>query len=314
MRTKSGRMVTAMYSVEVIQVGEELWALAAGEDVTDRLLAETALRESEAKFRLLTENASCAIWVLQDSHLVYVNKEVENLTGYTREEIQSMDPWALVHPEFKDAMKRRANAPLLEGRRYSRFQYKILPKSGEERWLELSDCVMQYQGRPALLVTAFDVTATKRAERELRENYLFMESLISNSPFGVVIKDENHRVRFCNPAFERMFQYTQEELQGRDLDEVNALHDHEEATRLTQSVRTGGTVHATGQRRRKDGPFWTWSFTACSYFRARASSALSHLSGHFRAQALRGKAPSAAQPPDPRAGGRARPHCARPAR
>lgn len=253
LRTKSGEIRTALYSVEVIQVGGDLWALAAGEDITDRIKMENALRESETRFRSLTDHASCAIWVLQDAKLVYFNREVERLTGYSREELLAMQPWDLVDPEFRPAMQNRALPRPSPERTFTHFQYKIRTKTGEERWLQLSDTVLEYDGRPAILATVFDITPTKRAERELREHALFMEGLISNSPFGIVIKDQNHRVRFCNPAFERMFQFTQAELEGRDLDELIAPHDLEEADRLTRSVKSGGVVHATAQRRRKDG-------------------------------------------------------------
>jgi PAS domain S-box-containing protein len=135
----------------------------------------------------------------------------------------------------------------------SRFQYKIVARSGEERWLELSDSVMEYEGKPAILATAFDVTATRRAESELRDHAMFLDALIFNSPFGIVIKDEYQRVRFCNPAFERMFQFSQSEIEGMDLDELIAPHDRGGAARLTGLSRETGVVHATTQRCRKDG-------------------------------------------------------------
>src|SRR5262249_6683353 len=98
-----------------------------------------------------------------------------------------------------------------------------------------------------------DITATKRAEQQIRERYMYLDALIANSPFGVVTKDEDNRVLFCNPAFEEMFQYWQRELQGKYLDDIIAPHDHEEAARMTQAVLRGGAVHGTAQRRRKDG-------------------------------------------------------------
>jgi len=253
LRTKSGRVLTVQYSAEVIQIGKELYRLAAGEDITERRRTEDALRESENKFRLVAETAACAIWILQDNRLVYLNREVETLTGYTRAELQAMDAWQLVHPEFKPILQARSKSRQTNGHLLSRFQYKIVTKSGEERWLELSDSVMEYEGKPAILATAFDVTATRRAESELRDHAMFLDALISNSPFGIVIKDEYQRVRFCNPAFERMFQFSQSEIEGMDLDELIAPHDRSGAARLTGLSRETGIVHATTQRRRKDG-------------------------------------------------------------
>jgi PAS domain S-box-containing protein len=253
LRTKSGRVLTVQYSAEVIQIGDELYRLSAGEDITERRRTEDALRESENKFRLVAETAACAIWILQDNRLVYLNREVETLTGYTRGEVQSMNPWELVHPEFRPILQARSKTRQTSGHLLARFQYKIVTKGGQERWLELSDSVMEYEGKPAILATAFDVTATKRAESELRDHAMFLDALIFNSPLGIVIKDEYQRVRFCNPAFERMFQFSQSEIEGMDLDELIAPHDRGGAARLTEFSRETGVVHATAQRCRKDG-------------------------------------------------------------
>jgi two-component system, NarL family, sensor kinase len=253
LRTKSGRVLTVQYSAEIIQIGKELYRLATGEDITEQRRTEDALRESENKFRLVAETAACGIWILQNERLVYLNREVETLTGYSRVELQAMNAWELVHPEFKPILQERSKIRQSSGHLLSRFQYKIVTKSGEERWLELSDSVMEYEGKPAILATAFDVTATRRAESELRDHAMFLDALIFNSPFGIVIKDEYQRVRFCNPAFERMFQFSQSEIEGMDLDELIAPHDRGGAARLTGLSRETGVVHATTQRCRKDG-------------------------------------------------------------
>jgi len=255
LRTKSGRVVTALYSVEVILVGGEPCALAAGEDITDRLRMERALRESEAKFRSVTDLAACAIWILQDQRIVYLNQCTVNLTGYTREEILAMDAQELVHPDFRERLRARARTASGERIPLSNFQYKIRTKSGEERWFELTDNFITYEGRPAILCSAFDITDAKRAEIELQERTLYLESLIANNPLGIVVKDESRRALFCNPAFEQMFQYTQEEIRGKDLDDFIAPHAREEAVRLSNSVQSGGIAHARTQRVRKDGTF-----------------------------------------------------------
>lgn len=249
LRNKSGRVVPALYSVEVIHVGGEPCALTAGEDLSDRLQMERALRESEAKFRSVTDLAACAIWILQDQRIVYLNQSVLNITGYSRQELQSMDAQELVHPDFRETLRSRVGS----GRPLVNFQYKIRNKAAEERWLELSDNVITYDGRPAILCSAFDITAAKRADSELQERTLYLESLIANSPLGIVVKDEARRVLFCNPAFEQMFQFTPAEIQGKDLDDLIAPHAREEALRLSNSVQFGGIAQARTQRARKDG-------------------------------------------------------------
>ncbi len=222
-------------------------------EIDERQRVEQALRESEAKFRLVAETAPCAIWILQGERLVYVNRYAENLSGYSRDELFSMNPWELVDPEFRAMGEARSHARLRGESPEPRYQFKIRTKGGEVRWLDFSGARTNFEGQPAILATAFDITAIKRAEQQLLERTMYLDALITNSPLGIVTKDEQDRVVFCNPAFERMFHYMQSELQGKDIDDIIASHDREEASRLTFAVQGGGVVHAATQRRRKDG-------------------------------------------------------------
>jgi PAS domain S-box-containing protein len=223
------------------------------QEIDERHRVEHALRESEAKFRLVAETAPCAIWILQGEKLVYVNRYAEGLSGYSREELFSMNPWELVDPEFRAMGEQRYNARLRGENPEPRYQFKIRTKPGELRWLDFSGARTNFEGKPAILATAFDITAIKRAEQQLLERTMYLDALIANSPLGIVTKDEQNRVVFCNPAFERMFHYSQNELQGKDIDSIIAPHDLEEASRMTFVVHGGGVVHATAQRRKKDG-------------------------------------------------------------
>ena len=223
------------------------------QEIDERHRVEHALRESEAKFRLVAETAPCAIWILQGEKLVYVNYYAENLSGYSREELFSMNPWDLVDPEFRTMGEQRYHARLRGENPEPRYQFKIRTKTGELRWLDFSGARTNFEGQPAILATAFDITAIKRAEQQLLERTMYLDALIANSPLGIVTKDEQNRVIFCNPAFERMFHYSQNELQGKDIDSIIAPHDLEGASRMTVAVHGGGVVHATAQRRKKDG-------------------------------------------------------------
>jgi two-component system, NarL family, sensor kinase len=222
-------------------------------DLTAHKIADDALRESETKFRLVAETAPCAIWILEGQGLVYVNRHAEILSGYTREELLSMNPWTLVDPELREMNYQRSMARLRGENPEPRYQFKIRTKGGEVRWLDFSGARTQFEGKPAILATAFDITAIKSAEQELRSRNMYLDALIANSPFGIVTKDEDNRVLFCNRAFEEMFLYSQAEMKGRYIDDIIAPHDREEAARMTQATLHGGVTHATAQRRRKDG-------------------------------------------------------------
>ena len=81
----------------------------------------------------------------------------------------------------------------------------------------------------------------------------YFEELVSNSPVAIVTLDTNHNVVSCNPAFERLFGYSQREAIGRNLDELVST----EATRLEAVEYTRQAldrpIHGIGRRRRQDG-------------------------------------------------------------
>ena len=105
-----------------------------------------------------------------------------------------------------------------------------------------------------LLGISRDITARKRAEEEVERRKQFFEALFMNSPVAIVTLDLAHWITACNPAFERLFGYTAEEVIGRELDELIVPREkYEQAQQYTLSVMNGEVIHGTGKRRRKDG-------------------------------------------------------------
>jgi DNA-binding NtrC family response regulator len=77
---------------------------------TARKRAESALRESEAKFRSLAETSPVGILIHQGGRCLYVNAIFETATGYSREELLAMNFWDRVHPDFQMLVKERGMA------------------------------------------------------------------------------------------------------------------------------------------------------------------------------------------------------------
>ncbi|MGQ0701988.1 MAG: response regulator [Gemmatimonadales bacterium] len=82
----------------------------------------------------------------------------------------------------------------------------------------------------------------------------YFEDLVLNSPVAVVTLDTKHNIVTCNPAFERLYGYRQDEVVGRNLDElISTETTRSEAVAITQHVLAEGAVRSIGQRRRNDG-------------------------------------------------------------
>jgi len=134
------------------------------ERTQDALLREELLC-GEANSRSLAEAIACAIFISQGKRLQYVNHAAEIITGYAREELLSMNFWDLVHPDCRELVLKRGGARHGGARRY---EVKILTKNGDERCLDISTTMIELDGRPASLVSAFDLSERKHAEEKVQ--------------------------------------------------------------------------------------------------------------------------------------------------
>ncbi len=91
-------------------------------------------------------------------------------------------------------------------------------------------------------------------EEHVAERTAYLNALVETSPLGIVTTDREARVRMCNSAFERLFQYSRSDIIGTELDSLIAPpHLIAELTDYTRRTMAGERIHATTQRQRKDG-------------------------------------------------------------
>ena len=134
----------------------------------DQQQAQSALRESEERFRAIAETIPVSILIYYSPKIAYANAANETLTGYTREELSRMDIWELVHPDMREAARARVDARLRGESVHPRFDFKFLTKSGQVRWAYSSSTPITYEGRPSTLGVILDITDRKQSEEQLR--------------------------------------------------------------------------------------------------------------------------------------------------
>jgi PAS domain S-box-containing protein len=132
--------------------------------------SERSMRESEARFRQLSETMTASIFVFQKK-ILYANPAAGILTGFSREELLSMDFWEFVHPEFRDNVKSKGLL-MPDGRdKPSHHIFKIIRKNGEERWVDASATQILYDGIPAVISIHVDMTEQKQVMDRLFHMY-----------------------------------------------------------------------------------------------------------------------------------------------
>ena len=180
------------------------------------LSQQEALRGSEARFRTLAETSAAAIFIDRGTRFVYVNSTLEVITGYSREELLAMDLLDVIHPDYRELVRERGEARLRAEQVTPRYEIKILTKSGEERWVDVAAGLTEFEGKPSVVGTAFDVTERKRAAEALRESEAQFRALADTVAAATFIF-QGTKMCYVNPAAEAVTGYTQDELLAMDF-------------------------------------------------------------------------------------------------
>ncbi len=229
-------------------------------DITERIRAEQALRESEERFRTLVESTNVIAWELDLAtwRFTYVSPHAVGVLGYSLEAWYAENFWSdHIHPEDRDWAVSYCRASAAAGRDHD-FEYRMLTADGRTVWLRDIVTVMRdAQQRPVgLRGFMIDITDRKQAEQALRESEERYRNLVEGSIQGILIHRE-HRPLFANQTFAEIFGYA-------DPDEIMALdsvlslfvpREHERLLHLDRRHRAEQNLSATYEVEgiRKDG-------------------------------------------------------------
>jgi PAS domain S-box-containing protein len=164
---KSGRLSSVLLFAERIELEGDGYMLSMASDITERKLAQEALRLSEARMSSIfhASPVSIAITRLRDAQIIDVNEAWLRLTGLAREEAMGRSPTQLncwVDPGLRDHLVRR----LMDQETVHDFECQFRHKSGRISDLLLSAELVELHGEPCVLSLAQDITRRKQAESE----------------------------------------------------------------------------------------------------------------------------------------------------
>lgn len=158
---------------------------------------EDRLKDSEAQFRALAEANPALLLVLQPGNdrgrwvSRYANPAAEGITGFLRADLIERDPLDLLLPSFR-AMVGRHLAAVFSGDIPARSEVAITTREGTEKWLECVVDRIVFEGKPALLFTALDVTQRRQVEQERLQMATEQER---NLLFRHFVKDVAHDLK-----------------------------------------------------------------------------------------------------------------------
>lgn len=154
--------------------GQITMLIPEGRDITERKHVEEAVRESEEKFRLISEQSMLGIVIIQDDVFKYVNQAISRMNGYDFATMMAWKPreWLskIIYPDdmpqvIEQARKKQLGEPDV----IQNYTCRSLTKTGKLFWVEIFSGTIQYGGRPADLVTIVDISERKRAEQAIND-------------------------------------------------------------------------------------------------------------------------------------------------
>ncbi len=186
--------------------------LAITRDMTERRRAEEALRESEERYRLITQNAEDIIWTV-DMNLrpTYASPSFEQAVGYSADEREKFTPENLLTPESLDAglkafAEEFAVASSIPDPNYSRvLEMEYYRKDGSTFLVEMKFSFFRNaEGQPTgVLGVGRDITKRKEMEDALRASEARLGAIVNHSLDGI-LTHKNGVVVFANPALARI--------------------------------------------------------------------------------------------------------------
>jgi diguanylate cyclase (GGDEF)-like protein/PAS domain S-box-containing protein len=157
-----------------------------------------AIRQSEELYKALAEKSIAGVYVVQDGKFRFINANAASYAGYTREELLGQEASLLVSPEDMEKVKQNAKA-MLRGEISSPYEFRIITKQGETRWIMETVTSILHNGRPAILGNSMDITESKQAEEVLRERDIQFKKLSSWVPGMIYQFTKRPDGTYCMP-------------------------------------------------------------------------------------------------------------------
>jgi PAS domain S-box-containing protein len=240
-------------------------------DLADRKKADEALRESEARTRLIIDTALDAVMTMDEQGFITEwNAQAERIFGWRYDEAVGRRISELLIPlryraAHENGLRKFLDTgagPLLN----RRVEITALRRDGGEFPVELS--IAPYRAGKTRYFSGFvhDITQRKHAEEALRASEVRWRTMFEKSPVGIVLRDAEQRYMAANPAFQQIVGYSEQELIHLSPLDITHEDDRPASARMLAEFQAGVRQSAEKEKRfrHKDGTIvWTMLSTFC---------------------------------------------------
>jgi PAS domain S-box-containing protein len=231
--------------------------------VDDQKRVEAELRESEARFRAMFENAAVGISIISpEGKTLAVNPVLVKLSGRSEAELIEIGGQGVTYPEDRNIGMTEFHE-IQQGKRESyQVEKRYVHEDGRVHWMRQSVSAVRDEAGAIsyLIVIAEDIEERKRALEELRESEAKFRAIFESSAVGIGLSTLNGDILAANAAICKMAGCTEDELKGRNDSQNTYPADAQIGLDLYAEMLTGKRDSYNIEKRylRKNGEvFWT---------------------------------------------------------
>ena len=178
---------------------------------TERKYPQENSADTDQLYRIMVERSFAGVYIVQDGLFRYLNVNAADYAGYTPAELIGSKANRIVHAEDRASVKTNALA-MLRHKRNAPYEFRIVAKDGQIRWILETVAFIMYHGRLAILGNSINITARKQKEWELREKTAEMERFT----FAI-----SHDLKCPLATIKSFMEYLEQDIAGADAGRIS---------------------------------------------------------------------------------------------
>ncbi|OEK07477.1 PAS domain-containing protein [Roseivirga misakiensis] len=243
------------------ETGRAIYLQTSTRNVTDRIEAQQKLKESQERYKLITENSNDIVSLMDlKGDYIFISPSIKDTMGYTPEEMLGRNTTEFIHPEDLPQIANSMQEAIENKVKDSSAEFRFRHKSGEWRWVKVTGGIIVNDDGEAIFIRSnkTDITEKKITEDKLKKQEEQYKLVSENSGDVIALHDLNGRFTFVSPSCYRLSGLTVEEVMGMtDIYQYVHSEDKDKLKHaISDTIKNGRKDTITSFRlKKKDGEY-----------------------------------------------------------
>lgn len=173
-----------------------------------------ALIEGQNIQNTILEKSMVGYYIISEGKFRMINPIAVSYTGYAPDELIGKKADTFIHPQDKNRVRKNRRA-MLDGKLISPYEYRIITRHKEIRWIMEIISPIQFAGKPAILGNSMDITQRKLTEERLIESENLYRAIFETTGTSMIIYEEDKTISLANSGFQKLTGYRKEAWEGK---------------------------------------------------------------------------------------------------